>query len=50
MLGVDSDLVCDRLKTASYVYVEDKELLLRVTALGESGLNKIKIDFANRRN
>ena len=48
MPGFDPDLVCERLKTGSYVYVEDKELLLRVTALGDSGLNKLKIDYANR--
>ena len=48
MPGYEPDLVCERLKTGSYVYVEDKELLLRVIKLGDSGLNKIKIDFANR--
>ena len=48
MTGFDPELVCDRLKTASYVYVEDKELLLHFTALGDSGLNKLKIDFTNR--
>ena len=46
--GFEKDLVCDRLKSGSFVYVEDKELLLRVAALGDPGLNKLKIDFANR--
>ena len=46
--GFDPELVCDRLKSGSFVYVEDKELLLRVTALGDSGLNRLKVDFANR--
>ena len=47
--GFNAELVAQQLAMASYVFVEDHELLLRINALGRPEAKELTIEFAERK-